>query len=73
MSELKEATKEITEKIDNVAGFVEAGVDLIFSPVSEDAVLRAEKSMKKCKKVCKAIGIIVLAICAVIVYFHLKG
>lgn len=73
MNEIKGTTKDITEAIDNITRFAELGIDLLFSPVDEGAVQRAEESMKKCKKVCKAIGIVVLAICVIIVYLHLKG
>lgn len=73
MSKFNETTKDMMEAIDNVAGLAEVGIDILFSPVDEGEVQRAEKSMKKCRKVCKAIGLIVLAVCVVIVYFHLKG
>lgn len=73
MSEIQKTTKDIRKTMDNLAGYAEFGIDMLFSLVDEEEVQRAEKSMKKCKKVCKAIGIIVLAICVVIVYLHLKG
>lgn len=72
MSEFKETTREIREWIDNVGNFVDSGVDLLF-PSSEEELMSAEKEFKKCKKICRVIGIIVLAICVVIIYVHLKG
>ncbi len=73
MGEIKETTKDITKSIDNITGLAELGIDMLFSPVDEGAVQQAEESMKKCKKACKAIGIVVLAICVIIIYLHLKG
>ena len=73
MSEIKETTKDIRKAIDILSGCAEFGVDMLFLPVDEEDVQRAEESMRKCKKICKAIGIIVLAICIVIIYLHLKG
>ncbi len=73
MSELKKAANEINRRIDNVAGLAEVGIDILFSPIEEGAVQKAEERMRKCKKVCRVIGIIVLVGCVATIYFHLKG
>ena len=59
--------------IDKIAGMAEIGTDMLFSPIEEADVRQAEEDMKKCQKVCRTIGIMVLAICMTIIYFHLKG
>lgn len=73
MSELKNATDEINNMINKIADMAEIEAEMLFSPIEEKDVLAAEKSMKKCKKVCRTVGIMILVICVIIIYFHLKG
>ncbi len=73
MGEFKERTAEINRSIDKMSGAVDAYMDILFSPLEEGALMRAEERLRKHKTVCRVIRIIVLAVCAVIIYFHLKG
>lgn len=56
------------ELIDEIADSFNQGVNLLSTRnVSE----RAQYEYKKCKKICRALRIVVLMACAVIIYFHL--
>lgn len=76
MGEFKEKSeleKAIYETIDGVAELAEIGTEFYFNAVREEDVQKAEKDWKKCKKICRRVKVMVLAICATIIYFHLKG
>ena len=70
MSRYEKEHESIRKSIDDIAGQIDNYVKA-FS--SEETLNKEIRYYRKCKRVCRFISIVVLAVCGSIIYFHIWG
>lgn len=70
MGKYGNVNKDIRDPINSAIEAFDEGVNL-FS--TERYLIGAQEQYQKCKKICRCVRIVILLVCAAIIYVHLRG